>query len=94
MPNKSKATLSDALQGMQAVPSPATSRTRPRSDSAPARKARNKRGAGTRIISGHFAAETHKQLRILAAVEERTIQGLLEEALNDLFRKHKLPPIA
>ena len=94
MPNKPKATLSDALQGMQAAPSPVPSRARPRDGGTPARTSRNRRGAGTRIISGHFAAEAHKQLRILAAVEERTIQGLLEEALNDLFRKHDLPPIA
>lgn len=90
MPNKAKTSLSDALQGV----SPVVPQTRQRGGGAPARKPKNKRGEGTRMISGHFATETHKQLRILAAVEERTIQGLLEEALNDLFQKHNLPPIA
>lgn len=94
MPNRPKVTLSDALQGMQSEPLPETSRIRSRDDSTPGHASRNKRGPETRVISGHFASETHKQLRVLAAVEGRTIQGLLEEALNDLFRKHDLPPIA
>ena len=34
------------------------------------------------------------RLRVLAAQERNTVQGLLQEALNDLFQKRNLPPIA
>ncbi len=44
---------------------------------------------GKRSVSGHFSPEVSRQLRILAAEADRTVQGLLEEALNDLFRKHE-----
>jgi hypothetical protein len=35
-----------------------------------------------------------KQLAILAIEAEKTQQGLLTEALNDLFKKYGKPPIA
>ena len=35
-----------------------------------------------------------KQLRLLAAERETTIQNLLAEALNDFFAKHGKPEIA
>jgi hypothetical protein len=35
-----------------------------------------------------------RQLRILAADRDTTIQDLLAEALNDLFAKHGKPEIA
>jgi hypothetical protein len=35
-----------------------------------------------------------RQLRILAADRDTTIQDLLAEALNDLFAKHGRPEIA
>ena len=42
---------------------------------------------GKRLIAGHFDAHVAKQLRILAAEEETTIQALLGEALDLLFVK-------
>ena len=36
----------------------------------------------------------HRQLRVLAAQDGRTMYCMLAEALNDLFAKRKLPPIA
>ena len=42
---------------------------------------------GTKLIGGHFAPEVSTQLRILAAEEGATVQGLLAEALDDLFVK-------
>lgn len=42
---------------------------------------------GTRLIGGHFPPDVAKQLRILAAEEETTVQELLSEALHDLFVK-------
>lgn len=41
----------------------------------------------TRLIGGHFKPELAKQLRILAAEEDTTIQALLEEAIDLLLTK-------
>ena len=35
-----------------------------------------------------------RQLDIMAIDQDTTLQGLLTEALNDLFRKYDKPPIA
>ena len=49
---------------------------------------------GKRSVGGHFTPEAARQLRILAAETDRTVQDLLAEALNDLFRKHNRSAIA
>lgn len=48
---------------------------------------------GTRLIAGHFEHAVSHQLRIIAAEEEVTIQALLAEALDLLFRKRGRPEI-
>lgn len=45
-------------------------------------------------VTGYFPPAVKKQLRILAAENETTIQELLAEALNDLFAKYGKPEIA
>ncbi len=42
---------------------------------------------GRKLIAGHFDPKVAKQLKLLAAEEETTIQTLLEEALDLLFVK-------
>lgn len=42
---------------------------------------------GTKLIAGHFNPKIARQLRIIAAEEDTTIQALLEEALDLLFIK-------
>ena len=42
---------------------------------------------GRKLIAGHFSLKTAKQLKILAAEEDTTVQALLEEALDLLFVK-------
>jgi len=42
---------------------------------------------GKRLIAGHFDPKVAKQLRLLAAEEDTSIQALLEEALDLLFVK-------
>lgn len=42
---------------------------------------------GKRQISGYFTPDAAKQLHLLAVERDTSIQALLEEALNDLFRK-------
>ena len=44
-------------------------------------------------VTGYFPPEVKKQLRILAAERETTIQALLAEAMNDLFAKYGKPEI-
>ena len=91
MPNKTKNPLAEAMRELKADPTPAAD---PVVRATLAGKSKPRRGEGTRIIAGHFTAEVHQQLRVLAAQERNTIQGLLQEALNDLFQKRNLPPIA
>jgi hypothetical protein len=45
-------------------------------------------------VTGYFPPEVKRQLRMLAAEKDTTIQHLLAEALNDLFAKNGKPEIA
>ena len=49
---------------------------------------------GTRPITGHFPKDVRDQLKILAIERDQTVQGLLAEALNDLFAKYGKAEIA
>lgn len=42
---------------------------------------------GKRLIGGHFSPDVAKNLKILAAEEDTSVQALLEEALSLLFVK-------
>lgn len=42
---------------------------------------------GTKLVAGHFDPKVARQLRIIAAEEDTTVQALLEEALDLLFVK-------
>jgi len=42
---------------------------------------------GRRLVAGHFEPKIAKQLKLLAAEEDTTVQALLEEALDLLFVK-------
>lgn len=42
---------------------------------------------GTKLVAGHFDPKIARQLRIIAAEEDTTVQALLEEALDLLFVK-------
>ncbi len=50
--------------------------------------------AGKRVISGFFDPAVARQMRQIALDRETTVQGLLGEAINDLFAKHGKPRIA
>ena len=50
--------------------------------------------AGKKPITGFFDPEVSRQIKKVALEQDRTMQELLQEALNDLFRKYDLPPIA
>ena len=58
-------------------------------DEAPARAGKFYRPSrdGRRLIAGHFDPKVAKQLKLLAAEEDTTVQALLEEAVDLLFLK-------
>lgn len=45
-------------------------------------------------VTGYFSPVVKKQLRLLAAEKDTTIQRLLAEALNGLFAAHGKPEVA
>ena len=47
-----------------------------------------------RQIAGFFSPECAKQLRMLAAEQDTTVQELIRDGLNLMFQKHGKPPIA
>lgn len=49
---------------------------------------------GTKLIGGHFSEAAAKQFKIMAAEQGKTVQALLEDAINDLFKKYNKEPIA
>ncbi len=49
---------------------------------------------GKKPITGFFEPEVSRQIKKAAIESDKTMQELLQEALNDLFRKYDLPPIA
>ena len=75
----------------------------PRATAAVAEPLRDRRGtttlppsrAGKKALIGYFHPEVSKQLKQMTLdYDRRSVQDLLREALNDLFRKYKKPPIA
>lgn len=80
-------TLKLAMQGMQAVePEPlpveaAVKAVAPSPVRPPSRQ-------GKRVVSAYLEPTAAKQLRLLSAEADRSTQSLVEEALNDLFRKY------
>lgn len=50
--------------------------------------------ASTKLIAGHFDPEVSRQLRLIAAYEDTTIQALLGEAIDLLFALKGKPKIA
>jgi len=71
---------------------PATTRRRPAETAAPkdgegAGKFFRPARVGKRFVGAHFDPEVARQLKMLAAEDDRTIQELLEDAVDLLFVK-------
>jgi len=47
-----------------------------------------------RQIAGFFSPECAKQVRMLAAEQDTTVQELIRDGLNLMFQKHGKPPVA
>ncbi len=94
--HKSINRLKAAMHGMAAVSEPAAAvvpvsaeppPTEGRGTLAPSRR-------GKRNVSAYIDSTAAKQLRLLAVEQDTSTQALVEEALNDLFRKHGKSAIA
>jgi hypothetical protein len=90
--NAMQAVLDRAARAGAAEPSPpgpsATLAAHPNSKNYDRPSRRN-----TRLIGGHFRPEVARQLRMLAAEEDTTIQALLEEAIDLLLAKKAKNPL-
>jgi hypothetical protein len=49
---------------------------------------------GKKPVTGFFDPAVSRQIKKLALEHDQTMQEILQEAFNDLFRKYDLPPIA
>jgi hypothetical protein len=49
---------------------------------------------GKKPVTGFFEPTVSRQLKRIGLDHDRTMQDLIAEALNDLFRKYEQPPIA
>lgn len=55
---------------------------------APRGRVRAPSRSGLRAVTCYVKPEAHKQLRMLGLEKGASVQDLMTEALNDLFRKH------
>jgi len=77
--------IASIAAGAKTPPDPAPSRTR---------KAQSASRDGKSFIGGYFTPDVARQMRILAAEQDTTIQNLTAEALNHLFAAYGKPQIA
>ena len=67
---------------------PVTAEDTPESPRSPRRAAGQRPSReGKRLVAGHFSPAVAKQLKLLAVEEDKSVQALLEEALDLLFIK-------
>lgn len=48
--------------------------------------------AGKKMVGGHFSAELSRAINILSAEQDKTVQALVGEAIDDLLRKYGKHP--
>lgn len=92
-------TTAPAPSPVAEVPAPPPARTRARTKPpAPAKTQRKTKVAeirqGAKVVSGFFDESVQYQLKVLAAEQRSTVQGMLEEALDLLFAQYRKPTIA
>ena len=80
-----RSSLADALKPRQ--PTPTLAEPEPHAQRAPSRR-------GRKAVTIYLDAAAHRQLRMLALEEGRSVQDLSVEAFNDLFQKHGKARIA
>lgn len=81
--------LKAAMQGMAGAPLTRVMTEMPVSPAPPQRATPLPPSRqGKKVVSAYINASAAKQLKLLAAEQDTHTQTLLEEALNDLFRKY------
>ena len=85
--NMEKATAVTPVAGQPNPPAANKARKPAKAESRPHR-------VGRQFIAAHVPQEAAKQFKLLAVQQDRTTQGMLIEALNDLFAKYNLSRIA
>lgn len=83
-----------AQQITSATSSSSAEKVEPKTSSLPVTKSKISSRTGKKAISGFFEPEVSRQLKALAAIEGRTVQGMIGEALNLLFEKYGKDAIA
>ena len=83
----SRSSLADALKPRPAPPASSTPEPDPHAHRAPSRR-------GRRAVTVYLDPAAHRQLRLLALEQNRSVQDLSVEATNDLFQKHGKARIA
>ena len=95
MSNKQKVNLTEALQGKaKQAPNPQKASVEPEPVEKKTTMKVTPSRVGKRNISGYFHRDVHKQLRIIAAEEDLTLEEALGDALNVYFERKGKPPIA
>ena len=89
-----KTDLKDALAQSGGKLSPPGPEVKENGSEPPAERQQSPSRVGKKPVTVYYGKEAHLQLKILAAEQDTTIQGLHEDALNALFVKHGKPPIA
>lgn len=49
--------------------------------------------AGKRMVAGYFAADVHRNLKMLAAQYDLTLQDIVTQAISDYLKSHGFPPL-
>ena len=49
---------------------------------------------GKKQIGGHYDPEVSRQLKVIAAKEDKTVERVLGDAINEYFEKRGIAPIA
>lgn len=99
---KKKGNLASALSGFDRRPSETdkTTTTSPKSSTENKTSGQGYRNRlppsrqGKKALTGYFEPDVLRQLKILAASEGKTVQSLMNEALNEIFKKYGRPHIA
>lgn len=81
--------LSAAIKGKQEASTSSSPETKP-ADSATLAPSR----IGTKMLGFHVPEPVQRQFKVLAAEQGKTVHALLQEAVNDLFRKYDKGTIA
>jgi hypothetical protein len=91
---KKKANLAEALHEASGKKMTGDIVTKLKENELPVLSGKPPSRIGKKVIAGHFDPVVIRQLKLLAMNHDTSIQVMLSEALNDLFEKHNMKPIA